>query len=133
MGVRRVLADESTKYTPERKGEIFEHWIGNEILKWVNTNQRSAKLFYWRDSDGPELDWLIEYDGNLLPIEVKLSHKPNNNSIKHIKTFMNEYKKADAGLIISTTEINYQLEKNIEVISYKELHAYLDKWVKKVS
>jgi predicted AAA+ superfamily ATPase len=128
MGVRRILADESTKLTPDRKGEMFEHWIGNEIIKWININQRTSKLFFWRDSDGPELDWLIEYDGNLLPIEVKLNQRPKNSSIKHLKTFMREYKKADTSLVICTTEIMYQLEKNITVIPFQDLHHYLDRW-----
>lgn len=130
MGVRRILSDESRKLTPDRKGEIFDHWIGNEIIKWINLNHRVAKLYYWRDSDGPEIDWLIDYNGALLPIEVKLHSAPKSNSTKHLKTFMREYKNANSAIVICTTDIPYKLEKNIEVISYKSLHSYLDTWIK---
>jgi predicted AAA+ superfamily ATPase len=132
MGVRRILSDESRKLTPDRKGEMFEHWIGLEILKWINFNNRVAKLYFWRDSDGPEVDWLIEYDGILLPIEVKLNHTPNNNSIKHLKTFMREYINANSALVICSTEYSYQLENNISAIPYQQVHSFLDSWAKKI-
>lgn len=133
MGVRRVLSDESRKLSPDRKGDLFEHWIGNEIIKWINLGHKGVKLFFWRDPDGPEVDWLIEYEGALLPIEVKLNHQPKNISIKHLKTFMREYHNAESALVVCTTEFSYKLENIIDIISYIDLHSYLDRWIKNVS
>jgi predicted AAA+ superfamily ATPase len=130
LGVRRVAAGEGRKFLPERKGELFEHLIGNEILKWIHGRCQSARLFFWRDSDGPEIDWLIEYDGRLLPIEVKLKSQPKPGDAKHLKTFLSEYKDANEGLIVARNEVPVILEKNIRVINYQELHQFLDKWKK---
>lgn len=129
LGVRRILAEESKKLIPSRKGQLFEHFIGNEIIKWIRSHAISAKLYFWRDSDGPEVDWLIEYDGRLLPIEVKLSTKPQMTDAKHLKVFMSEYKNAETALIVSTSDVNYQLDKKIRVVSYFDLNKELNRWI----
>lgn len=128
LGVARILSQEGTRLIPERKGQIFENWIRIEIVKWIRLHQRSAKLFFWRDSDGPEIDWLIQFDGRLLPIEVKLSESPKESHTKHLKVFLSEYPQAKKGLVICTTSETYQLGQKIDVISYKNLHGYLEKW-----
>jgi predicted AAA+ superfamily ATPase len=130
LGVRRILSEEGRIFLPERKGELFEHWVGNEIIKWIRLNSRKAKLYYWRDNDGPEVDWLLEQDNRLLPIEVKLSSNPGKSAIKHIQVFQNEYPSAKTGLVICTTEIKYKLDKTIDAIPYQDLHKYLDLWGK---
>jgi predicted AAA+ superfamily ATPase len=133
LGVRRILSQEGRKFTPDRKGEIFEHWIGNEIIKWVRQQNLKAKLFFWRDPDGPEVDWILSYDGHLLPIEVKLSSSPKKSAIKHLKVFLDEYPKARSAIIVCTTTIKFKLDTNIEAISFKNLSEYLNNWVKSLN
>ncbi len=128
LGVRRVLADESIKFKGDRKGELFEHFIGNEIQKWIHLNARGAKLYFWRDPDGPEVDWLVEWKGEVMPIEVKLHSHPELNAAKHLKVFLGEYKEAKRAVIVSTSDIRYKLNAQIQVIPYQELFAELDRW-----
>jgi len=130
LGVRRILAQEASRFNPSRKGQLFEHFIGNEIIKWIRLKKRNAKLYYWRDSDGPEIDWLIECDGQLLPIEVKMQTSPSQQAAKHLLVFINEYKNARRGLIVSTSEIDFKVHDNVDVISYLNLFEYLDRWAK---
>lgn len=130
LGVRRVLAGESKKFYNERKGELFEHLIGNEIIKWIRSSKKRCKLYFWRDPDGPEIDWLIEYDGHLLPIEVKLNSNPTAKTLKHLKVFMSEYKAAKSAWVICAGDVSYPLEKNIQVVSYLKMHDQLDSWLK---
>ncbi|OQW51024.1 MAG: hypothetical protein A4S09_10855 [Proteobacteria bacterium SG_bin7] len=126
LGVRRILAEEPEKFSQDRKGELFEHFVGNEILKWINISKKPAKLYFWRDPDGPEVDWIIEYKGQLLPIEVKLKAQPDNKSIRHLKTFMTEYRTARQALVVSTTDVKFKVDSNITVISYQDLHSQLN-------
>lgn len=131
LGVRRILSDESKRQTPDRKGELFEHLVGNEILKWIRTSNNGAKLFFWRDADGPEVDWLVEFNGRLLPIEVKVKAKPDSKSIRHLKTFMAEYKSAKQALVVCGTDIPFQIEENIKAVSIENLANFLNKWILK--
>ena len=131
LGVRRILAEESKTLTQGQRGHLFEHLIGNEILKWTRISGHGARLFFWRDPDGPEIDWLVEYNGHLLPIEVKIKSQPDSKSIRHLKTFMNEYKGALSALIVCTTDIPFKLDKKIHVIPFHRLHTVLNQWIKK--
>lgn len=131
LGVRRILAEEALSFLPERKGFLFEHFIGNEIIKWMRTQVAGARLYFWRDSDGPEIDWLVEYEGRLLPIEVKLTSRPEVSQARHLRLFMSEYKKASRGLLVCTSDLDFKLGENIKAISYKNLFNELNHWVKK--
>lgn len=128
LGVRRILADESKKFLPTRKGMLFEHLIGNEIIRWIHSSCPSARLYYWRDPDGPEIDWLIEFEGSLLPIEVKLTPKPDPKDAKHLKVFISEYKYAKMGWVVCTTDVNHSMSDKIRAINYKNLAKELTKW-----
>ncbi len=131
VGVRRVSAGEGKELLPERKGELFEHLIGNEILKWIRSHAIDAKLFFWRDSDGPEIDWLIEYEGNLLPIEVKLKNNPKEKDARHLNVFIEEYPKAKTGLIVCLAEVPFKVNSKVQALPFEKLSEYLSQWKKR--
>lgn len=129
LGVRRICANEGTQFLPDRKGELFEHFIGNEILKWIRSQALNAKLYFWRDSDGPEIDWLIEFEDRLFPIEVKFKENITEKDARHLYTFMAEYPNALKGIVIHRSDINYDLNKQVRAVSYKTLFQQLDRLI----
>ena len=63
--------------TPEQvethplRGNIFETFIVSELIKSrLNRGERPAFSF-WRDSNGNEVDLIVERDNKLMPIEIK--------------------------------------------------------------
>jgi hypothetical protein len=63
--------------TPEQmethplRGNIFETFIVSELIKSrLNKGERPAFSF-WRDSNGNEVDLIVERDNKLMPIEIK--------------------------------------------------------------
>lgn len=57
-------------------GAMFETWVLSEVLKsWYNA-LRKPNLFFYRDRDGREIDFVFEQDGSLYPVEVKASATP---------------------------------------------------------
>ncbi len=49
------------------------------------------KLRYWQDHAGPEVDYVLEYNKQYLPIEVKWTKTPTMADAKHLLKFMQEY------------------------------------------
>lgn len=125
LGVRRVAAKEGTQTLPERKGRLFEQLVGSEILKWIRSHAVPAQLYFWRDADGPEVDWVIEFEDILLPIEVKYSKNTQKSDLKHLKTFMTEYKFAKKSVLINSSDLHYEIEKNIMVVGFQNIHDFL--------
>ncbi len=130
LGVRRVCAKESTHFSPDKKGQSFEHLVGNEILKWIHEHNIDAKLYFWRDPDGPEIDWLIEYKNHVLPIEVKLKNKITSSDIKHLKVFLNEYKEARKAIIINPSDLFYDIDDKILHVGFSQLINFLNDYFK---
>ena len=124
LGVRRIAAKEGSHVLPDRKGKLFEQFVGSEILKWIRSHPISAHLYFWRDPDGPEVDWIIEYEGQLFPIEVKWSSKISNSDTRHLKTFRNEYKNVRDSIIINNSDLNFEFEKNIQVVGIQHMDSY---------
>jgi predicted AAA+ superfamily ATPase len=57
-------------------GAIFETHVFAEILKsWWNRGQE-PQIYYYRDRDGREIDFVVVKDGMLYPIEVKKTAQP---------------------------------------------------------
>jgi len=63
--------------TPEQmethplRGSIFETFVVAEVMKsFLNRGER-PNLYFWRDSNGVEVDILIEQAGRIIPVEIK--------------------------------------------------------------
>ena len=57
-------------------GAMLETHVFVEILKsWWNRGQE-PRIYYYRDRDGREIDFVLVADGTLHPIEVKKTTQP---------------------------------------------------------
>lgn len=91
LGVRRVAASEGLRLPDKYYGHLFEQFVGVELLKLIRLYARRAKLRYWHDHAGLEVDYVIEYNRQYLPIEVKWTSNPSKADAKHLLKFMGEY------------------------------------------
>ncbi len=87
----------------EPDGAHLENMVLHDLMAWRDARLARAELGYWRTSIGEEVDFVIEAEGKLLPIEVKATARPRLADCAHLRTFRSEYgKKARAGLLIHT-------------------------------
>ncbi len=63
-------------------GAIFETFVLGELLKSWWHRMKTPQLYYYRDKDGREIDFLLVYDGTLYPLEVKRSATPQPDWIR---------------------------------------------------
>lgn len=78
-----------TRYTsPEilsagaMSGAILENYVVTELLKSYCNNGKDCLLWYYRDSNGGEIDMVMESDGALHPLEIKRSATPGSELIR---------------------------------------------------
>ncbi len=71
-------------------GNIFENFIVSEILKsHINAGKTISSIYYYRDRDQREIDVVIEEDGKLYPIEIKMTANPTKAMGKHFSALDN--------------------------------------------
>jgi len=93
--------------TDEPTGSHLENLVLHDLLVWRDARLDRAEVSYWRTTGGEEVDFVIEADDRLLPIEVKATARPRLADAAHLRKFRDEYgDKARAGLLLHTgTEI----------------------------
>lgn len=61
---------------------MFETHVFTELLKSWWHRMRMPNLYYYRDKDGREIDFVFEQDQTLFPIEVKRSATPRRDWVR---------------------------------------------------
>lgn len=93
-------------------GAFFETFVVAEILKSYLHNGKRAPLYWYRDFDKKEIDLLIEQDGLLYPIEIKITSNPEKSMVKNFNTVKN---RGDGALICLSRE-DLPLTQDVSVI-----------------
>jgi|AGTN01.2.fsa_nt_gi Predicted ATPase (AAA+ superfamily) len=62
-------------------GAFFETFVVTEILKGYSYSAITPELSYYRDSNGKEIDLLIQIDRSIHPIGIKLSARPDKREV----------------------------------------------------
>jgi predicted AAA+ superfamily ATPase len=112
----------SAEYLTGYWGSLFEQWVGLTILKFIKISGIKASLYYWRDYQGREVDWVVEYGGKWLPIEVKWSETVKKSAVRHIDYFLDHFsKKAGEGYVIFTGANPTRLTDRVTAMPYFDL------------
>ena len=93
-------------------GAFFETFVISEILKSYRHNGERPLIYWYRDKQQKEIDLLIEKNGKLHPIEIKLTSNPNKSMIKNFSIL--EY--TTQGALICTKEKDMLLTENVSII-----------------
>lgn len=122
LGVRRLCAGEGTRLAPKRLGELFEQYVGLELLRHARLSHPKTKIRFWRDPDGPEVDWIVEREQHYIPVEVKWTEKPTIQEARSLLIFLEEYpEKARHGFVICRTPNPLELHPKITAIPWQQI------------
>jgi hypothetical protein len=69
------------------RGAIFEGYVISEIKKNSFNKGESKPLYFWRDSNGVEVDCIFESNGRTLAIEIKSTTTIRKELFKHLQTW----------------------------------------------
>ena len=86
------------------KGGMAENYVN------VQLSINGYRTYYWESERGAEIDFIIQRDGQLIPIEVKSA---DNTRAKSLKVYMDTYKPAYA---IKLSAKNFGFEDNKKIV-----------------
>lgn len=103
----------------EPRGAHLENIVLNDLLAWRGCRIPVPEILYWRTTTGAEVDFVIETENQLLPIEVKSARKLTVGDVKHLKTFLAEYPDlAPGGLVLYNGEETFWIARNILAVPW---------------
>ena len=125
LGVRRLCANEGTRPHRDRLGQLFEQFVGLELIRQSRFQIPETRVRFWRDPDGPEVDWIVERRAELRPIEVKWTDTPAARDARHLETFLGEYREAARGFIVCRTPRPARISDRVMAVPWQELETVL--------
>jgi predicted AAA+ superfamily ATPase len=72
-------------------GAHLENLVCTDLLAWRETQATRPAILFWRTAAGEEVDFVVEWQGRLLPIEVKATANPGYNDARGLRAFLQEY------------------------------------------
>ncbi|GJL65357.1 MAG: ATPase [Nitrospirales bacterium] len=87
-------------------GALFETAVAAEIRKQSALLSPKPQMYHWRSAGGAEVDLILERDGKLFPIEIKVKSQPAKRDARGIKALRDSYANLDIqpGLVIAPTD-----------------------------
>jgi predicted AAA+ superfamily ATPase len=97
-------------------GAIFETYVFAEILKSYWHNGKDPLIYFYRDSDQREIDFVFESSGTLYPVEVKKTATPSLLATKSFSALQALKKPIGMGAVICMREKDIPLSREIMAI-----------------
>lgn len=116
-GLCSYLTEWSSTQTLEAgamSGAIFETYVFTEILKSWWHKGKTPLIYYYRDKDGKEIDFLIEQNQVIYPIEVKKAATIKKDWTRHFSVLEKLNKQIGTGCVICLCDQSLPIdEKNV--------------------
>lgn len=126
LGVRRMAAKEGVRLGQSRRGELFEQYVGIELQRLLKFHVGRTTLSFWRDPDGPEVDWLLRGADHLIPIEVKYREKVEKSDCRHLEVFLKEYPEASRAYVVCLCDRPYKITDRITALPWQDLESIIE-------
>ena len=107
-------------------GALFENLVISEIIKKIYHLGRKPSIYYWRESNGTEIDCIVEIENeSLLAVEIKGGETYNNDFIKSLNKFPDTSTKINIEKYLIYTGNKSLNISDINIIPFNELRYFL--------
>ncbi len=102
------------------RGPLFENFVLTELLKTRFNRGLRSNLFFWQDSNGREVDVLLQSAKGLFPIEIKSGQTPQSDFFKNIR-YLNELTQTTGGAVLYGGDESYERANGHHLLSWRSL------------
>lgn len=99
-------------------GFLFEAFILHHLKVWASLRVPSPGIYYWRLRTGEEVDFVIEIDDEIIPIEVKAKKEVGYGDISNLLEFLAAYPHTKNCLLIYCGEKVIKLSEKIFAVPF---------------
>ncbi len=97
-------------------GNLLENYVVAEIIKSYWHRGIEAPIWFWRTKEGDEVDLIIEEDGKIFPVEIKMSMRPDKNMLSGIFRLKKICDRVSRASLICLAENQYPFDKDIDIV-----------------
>lgn len=115
---------EETALKGAMAGALFETFIVSELIKSFWNHGMEAPMWHYRTKEKEEVDILIDQDGKLYPIEIKLASKITGDDLKGIKSLKRDHLSVGKSCFICAADHSYLVDKDITAVPYTVIENF---------
>ncbi|MBI5408164.1 MAG: ATP-binding protein [Nitrospirae bacterium] len=97
-------------------GSLLENYVISEIIKSYWHRGIEAPLYFWRTKEKEEVDLIIEEEGRIFPVEIKLTMRPDLHTLKGMSTLKKSAKNVGNGAVVCLVEDRYPLSSDVDAV-----------------
>jgi predicted AAA+ superfamily ATPase len=97
-------------------GAFFETFVVGEIIRSYWFRGEDAPIYYFRDKEKHEIDLLLEQEGKIYPIEIKLAAKAGPADLNNISYLRKISGNVAAGAIINAGQRHLPIDRSNEIV-----------------
>jgi predicted AAA+ superfamily ATPase len=110
--------------THPARGALFETLVVSELIKNRFNNGLTSNLYFWRDSQGNEIDILIDEGDKLIPVEVKSGETITADYLVGVRYWQKLSNLQQKGWVVYAGD-KKQSRENVDIISWKEIDTIM--------
>ena len=108
VGVFKALKPKDLNNNNEQISGICLETLVFQELKAINDYFKlDYEIYYWRTSNGLEVDFILVKENSIIAIEVKYSKTISNKSLNGLKSFLSDYPEAKTFLVYMGDQEKY--------------------------
>lgn len=116
----------------DRSGELFETFIFNQIQSFFSTRSLNARFSNYRTESGAEVDFIVEFEGAVLVIEVKASKYVGKTDLRDFESFSQIYKKKYEAVVIYQGTYAQSIN-GVAILPFNEAFQFIIHWIHKMN
>ncbi len=108
------------------RGNVFETLVVSELVKAYYNRGERAPLYFWRDSNGNEVDVIVDAGGRLRPIEIKSGQTLNRDFFIGLERWLALAGKQAAAPVLVYGGAEELLHRAVRVLPWHRIQAILE-------
>jgi predicted AAA+ superfamily ATPase len=114
-----------TLYTGSISGSIFETFLLNEFIKYKYNSNAAFEMHFFRDSNGNEIDLIIEFEDRFFLFEFKASGTVRLEHSKNLIKLQSLFPRSK-GYLLGFYEQDFQISEHITASNWTSLFSILN-------
>lgn len=116
-------------FTHSIRGALFETFVMSEMIKNRFNQGLLSNLYYWRDSQGHEVDIIIESGDDVIPVEVKSGKTITSDFFTGLEYYRSLSQQPQPAWLIYAGDQNKGYEKNkVNILGWRDIDKIEQAW-----
>ncbi|MCH3915075.1 MAG: ATP-binding protein [Acidaminococcaceae bacterium] len=97
-------------------GHYFENYVVGELFRGFAYSSLKVNISFYRDTNQKEIDLVIEQNGEIFPLEIKMSASPDIRTVKNFHLLAKSSLELTNGGVVCMIDRPFPLDKNNTLI-----------------